>query len=225
MLVSVLAIVAATRAPFRTEAEDAAVRVVVDHVAGAEVAELAMMTPGIDAVELSIDGELRKSQDVGADGDHSIGFMDFTISPGPHGIEVILVDASGARQSLFSDDVVLDARERLVITATDVPPDPSRDDGRRVFNSRSAGCQICHSVEEGQDGVGPTLYGVADRAGSTVEGLSTRQYLRQSILLPDQHIVDGWPSGQMLPIYRERLTEEDLDALLTYLETLTAEVG
>lgn len=225
VLLSLLVVVAATRTPFRTESEDAAIRVVVDHLWGAEVVELGISSPEIDAVALVIDGQRRDTQSIGGADDHSIGFTDWSISPGPHRIDVRLVDSSGDRQVLFSDDVALDARERLIITATDVPPDPSREDGRRVFNSRSAGCAVCHSVQEGRDGVGPSLYGLADRAGSTVQGLSTEQYVRQSILLPDQHIVDGWPSGQMLPIYRERLAEENLNALITYLKTLTAETG
>ena len=54
-------------------------------------------------------------------------------------------------------------------------------------------------------------------------GLDAENYLRQSILLPDQYVVDGWPAGQMSPFYRDTLSEEDLHALIEYLLTLEGE--
>lgn len=95
--------------------------------------------------------------------------------------------------------------------------------GREVFTSRAAGCTVCHSVLEGDDGVGPSLHGVASVAAERIPGVDAEFYLRQSVLLPYQYVVDGWPAGQMLPIYRERLTEQELDALIAYLLTLSAE--
>ena len=56
-----------------------------------------------------------------------------------------------------------------------------------------------------------------------MEGLSAELYLRQSILLPDQYIVEGWPAGQMLPIYLDRLSEREVEALVAYLMSLTEE--
>ncbi len=114
-------------------------------------------------------------------------------------------------------------RTRTLVRLVDVPPEPGVDEGRRVFRSRAAGCDVCHSVDPGDDGVGPSLAGVATVAGDRVPGLDAEGYLRQSILLPDQYIVDGWPAGQMLPIYRESLSEEELDALVTYLLSLEEE--
>ena len=53
--------------------------------------------------------------------------------------------------------------------------------------------------------------------------MTADEYLRQSILDPDAYVVDGFPSGQMLDIYDERLTEADIDALVAYLLTLDQE--
>ena len=50
--------------------------------------------------------------------------------------------------------------------------------------------------------------------------MSAEEYLRQSILDPSAYVVDGFRGDQMLPIYGERLTEEQIDALVTYLMTL-----
>ena len=93
-----------------------------------------------------------------------------------------------------------------------------------MFDSRAAACNVCHSVEPGDDDdVGPSLAGIATFGGDRVEGLNAEQYIRQSILLPDQYVVPGYPPGQMLPIYREQLSAEELDALIAYLLTLEAD--
>ena len=44
--------------------------------------------------------------------------------------------------------------------------DPAK--GERVFGK----CKACHSVEEGQNGAGPTLFGVVDRAKASVAGFN-----------------------------------------------------
>ncbi|MEZ5228339.1 MAG: hypothetical protein R2710_17200 [Acidimicrobiales bacterium] len=55
-------------------------------------------------------------------------------------------------------------------------------------------------------------------AGDRIAGLDANEYLRQSILDPDAYIVEGYRAGQMLPFYNERLSTDDLDALVLYLE-------
>ena len=69
--------------------------------------------------------------------------------------------------------------------------------------------------------MGPSLYGVATRAATRIPGMAAEDYLRESILDPDAFVVDGFPAGQMLPIYEERLSTEEIDALVAFLMTLT----
>lgn len=223
VLLSVVVVVAATRAPFRTDETRAAVRVVVDHAGGAEIVEIGQRSGAAAALEISVDGQERERLALTGDNGHVRAFGDWSIEPGLRQLEVVLVDDTNTKVALFDAAIEVEAQERFVVTATDVPPPPGADQGREVFTSRGAGCSVCHATERGRDGVGPSLYGIADDAGARVEGLTAEQYLRQSILLPDQFVVGGWPDGQMLPIYRERLTEEDLEALLVYLQTLNDE--
>lgn len=223
VLLSVLVVVAATRAPFRTDSSQSDLRVIVDHVDEAQLQETGSDLGDVDSVVVAVDGITLETRDLFDRGRRSIGFEDWELHAGSRDVKVTLLAGDGTRSVLFDDTVQVEAGERLVVTATDVPPDPGSADGRNVFNSRAAGCGVCHSTRMGRDGVGPSLFGVADVAASRVEGLSAEQYFRQSILLPDQHIVDGWPSGQMLPIYRDRLTERELESLLVFLTTLTAE--
>ena len=83
-----------------------------------------------------------------------------------------------------------------------------------------AGCVTCHSLEPDTVIVGPSMAGIAGRAGSTVSGLSAEEYLRQSILEPEAHLVDGFDSGLMPAALADELSEEQVDNLVAYLLTL-----
>jgi cytochrome c oxidase subunit 2 len=89
--------------------------------------------------------------------------------------------------------------------------------GRRLFSQY--GCNACHTLTDaGAHGtVGPSLDGIGERAASAIQGLEARAYIEQSILEPDAHVVEGFPSGVMPPNFGERLTAEDLQALVDYL--------
>ena len=63
----------------------------------------------------------------------------------------------------------------------------------------------------------------AIRAETRVPGLTAEEYLYESIVDPDAYVVDGFRAGQMLPIYEDRLSPDQIDALVTYLLTLTDE--
>lgn len=79
------------------------------------------------------------------------------------------------------------------------------------------GCITCHSLEAGKTLVGPSVAGIASRAGSTVSGQSAEQYLRQSIVEPDAYVVKGFAKG-LMP--KPTLTEQQIGDLIAYLLTL-----
>ena len=223
VLLSVVATGFATRAPFAGASEVSGVRVVLEHEAGRPIENTGEVFGVVNQLELVIDGEEQprgaKGGAVVQQGQFSRGVLDWEIPPGSAEVELLVVGEAGI-QVVLAESVTFVAGERLMIVVRDVPVSPGARKGEEVFNSRAAGCTVCHSIEPGDDGVGPSLAGVATRAVERVEGLDAEQYLRQSILLPDQYIVDGFRSGQMLPIYREALSEAELEGLLAYLLTL-----
>lgn len=79
------------------------------------------------------------------------------------------------------------------------------------------GCITCHSLEAGKTLVGPSMAGIASRAGSTVAGQSAEQYLRQSITEPDAHVAKGFAKG-LMP--KPTLTEQQISDLVAYMLTL-----
>jgi nitric oxide reductase subunit C len=79
------------------------------------------------------------------------------------------------------------------------------------------GCITCHSLEAGKTLVGPSLAGIASRAGSTVSGQSAEQYLRQSITEPDAFVAKGFQKG-LMP--KPTLTDKQANDIIAYLQTL-----
>jgi cytochrome c2 len=82
-------------------------------------------------------------------------------------------------------------------------------------------CLTCHRIVSGQVGfsIGPNLAGIAEHAGAQMLGLTTEEYLRQSIVEPRCYIVSGY-RDIMCPDYSTHLTERDVQDLIAYLFTL-----
>jgi cytochrome c len=79
------------------------------------------------------------------------------------------------------------------------------------------GCITCHSLEAGKTLVGPSMAGIAGRAGSAVSGQSAEQYLKQSLAEPDAHLVKGFAKG-LMP--KPTLTDKQVSDLVAYMLTL-----
>jgi mono/diheme cytochrome c family protein len=96
--------------------------------------------------------------------------------------------------------------------------------GKKLFASAvigtQAGCITCHSLTPDETIVGPSMAGIASRAGSTVSGLSAEEYMRESILTPDAHLVETFPAGTMPQVWGDELSAEQLDQIVAYLLTL-----
>lgn len=94
--------------------------------------------------------------------------------------------------------------------------------GEKVFKQAvigaQAGCVTCHSLD-GSKLVGPSMKGIATRAGSEVSGLAAEAYIKQSILEPNAHVVKDFPQGVMQS-YQKDLKEQELNDVIAYLLTL-----
>lgn len=90
-----------------------------------------------------------------------------------------------------------------------------------VIGPNSApGCITCHSLDEGVVIVGPSHAGLAARAGTYIAGTSAEDYLRQSILEPNAHLVEGFGADIMYQNYATDLTEDQINDLVAYMLTL-----
>jgi mono/diheme cytochrome c family protein len=107
--------------------------------------------------------------------------------------------------------------------ATLVVPTPERGSsaaqvarGAQLFNA--AGCTGCHAAPgSGNVATGPNLAGIATNAPSRVPSYSAEEYLRESFLIPNAFIVEGYEPGLGCGGV---LSYEQLDDLVSYLLTL-----
>lgn len=100
--------------------------------------------------------------------------------------------------------------------------DPER--GRVIFSAgqeQAPPCSGCHATTNAGRGfaLGPSLWGVADRAGTRKEGMSAEAYLTESILQPRVYVVPGF-RDMMYPNFADVLSATDVADIVAYLMTL-----
>ena len=113
----------------------------------------------------------------------------------------------------------------LVVTACGGDPAAEGEfDGEELFSASvlagNAGCITCHSLQPDRVLVGPSMAGIATRAGDREPGVTAADYIRKSILSPAAYVVDGFAEGQMLDVWADSLSPAQVDALVDYLLTL-----
>ena len=90
--------------------------------------------------------------------------------------------------------------------------------GKYLFSNAPAICSTCHSLQPDVVIVGPSLSGVANRAGSRVAGLTAEEYIRTSIVHPSEFIVPGF-QDVMQKNFGDVLTSDQINDLIAYLMT------
>lgn len=81
-------------------------------------------------------------------------------------------------------------------------------------------CETCHFVDQETRKIGPGLLNISVRAGNRVEGQSAEEYLKNSILHPNDFVVTDYVENLMPQTYADLLTPEEIDALVAYLMSL-----
>ncbi len=101
------------------------------------------------------------------------------------------------------------------------PPELSAAGERGEQVAKENGCTACHTADGGKS-TGPTW---KDLAGSEVEldggetVVADDEYLRTAILDPKSQVVAGYPN--IMPVYENQLSDEELDDLIAYLRDLS----
>ena len=80
-----------------------------------------------------------------------------------------------------------------------------------------AGCSSCHSLEPGVTLVGPSMAQIGTAAETRVPDQSAAEYLRLSIVAPDDFVVAGFAENLMPATYGNELTEEEISNLVSFL--------
>lgn len=115
---------------------------------------------------------------------------------------------------------VVDAVGTDVTTALPVG-DATRGD--TLFHGKGDGgkfpCSACHSLTAGQTLVGPSLAGIAARGATTLAGYSAEQYVHESVVQPNAHVVEGFSSGIMPQTFGAQMTKQELADIIAFLMT------
>lgn len=121
---------------------------------------------------------------------------------------------------------------------TAVPLTPEQEAGKAVYEK--AGCTACHAIRGvgNQGAVGPNLSKIGADSDKIVTGddyktkvkdqpavTTGEEYIRQSILHPNSYIYPDCPAGPcpagvMPAIYEQQLKPDELNNLVSYLNTL-----
>jgi cytochrome c oxidase subunit 2 len=83
-------------------------------------------------------------------------------------------------------------------------------------------CGSCHSVD-GSAVVGPTFLKLYGRKGEFDDGqqyVADENYIKESILNPQAHVVKGYPHPSPMPAFEGRLSDEDISNIIAYLKSL-----
>jgi cytochrome c oxidase subunit 2 len=122
----------------------------------------------------------------------------------------------GAGHAVMTSEVVVESRsdyEAWLAARAGMANEPTQ-----IF--ADFGCGGCHTLSTvGATGiVGPSLDGIGTTAATRVSGLAARDYLEESIVQPDAFIVPGFQPGLMPKDFGSRMTPEQLQALVEFLE-------
>jgi cytochrome c553 len=82
------------------------------------------------------------------------------------------------------------------------------------------GCITCHSLDKDVTLVGPTHAGIGTAAASRVAGMSAEEFLRQSIIEPDEEVTENFSPGVMYQNYGSELSEQEIADLVAFLTSL-----
>jgi cytochrome c oxidase subunit II len=95
---------------------------------------------------------------------------------------------------------------------------PAADLGAKLYEAK--GCNACHTLD-GSAKIGPSFKGLYGREAKFVDGQGYKAddtYIRQSILEPQAHVVQGYPP--VMPSFQGQLNDKQIAALIEYMKTL-----
>lgn len=87
--------------------------------------------------------------------------------------------------------------------------------GGEVFGKLCLSCHALSGLPGGKDG--PTLAGIAVAAAGRIPGLSATEYIRQSVLLPEALVVEGYAEQTDAQSCGALLSEVQLEAVIAFL--------
>lgn len=93
------------------------------------------------------------------------------------------------------------------------------DQGQKIYTKN--GCVQCHSLD-GTKNTGPSWKDLWGRSATFTDGTAYKAddaYIRESILRPDAHIVNGYSNA--MPSYAGQLKDDDIEAVIRFMKSIS----
>lgn len=119
-------------------------------------------------------------------------------------------------------------REAAASALPALPAEVTADLSGEMYTSLEANqCLGCHAVgDRGNAAVGPSLNGLAARIDTYGLGQSAEAYIYEALVDPSTYLPAACPTGQcadVMPSYADRLSDDELNALVAFLLNLPGE--
>jgi cytochrome c2/predicted small lipoprotein YifL len=92
----------------------------------------------------------------------------------------------------------------------------------QMYPETGFACVTCHHVAVPENLIGPSLLGIPDTAATRVEGLSAERYLYESIVHPNDYLVEGFVANVMPQTWGDVMSDTEIYDIIAYLLTLEA---
>lgn len=148
-----------------------------------------------------------------------VGFVVFLVLSFVFLQRPVVLEAAGAEPAKPAQAALPSKGDFEKIVAELPPGDATK--GAPLFTS--LGCVGCHSPEKDKRLVGPSFYGVYTRAASRTPPESAKAYLYQSIVAPNDHVVETFQPNLMPAIFATQLNPQQMADLLAWIEATHSE--
>lgn len=111
--------------------------------------------------------------------------------------------------------------DKWLIDESEIGLLPIAQRGAKYFQTRA--CASCHNVDNPAAKIGPSLYQRWGKEAHLADGTTAtfdENYVRQSMMLPQEDIAKGFPSPSPMPSYQGQLSESELAAIVEYIKGL-----
>jgi cytochrome c oxidase subunit II len=100
-------------------------------------------------------------------------------------------------------------------------PEETKLDALKTKVSAVNACSACHNITGAPGGVGPTWKGLYGRKGKFQDGTeyeATDEYIKESILEPQKHIVEGYVGA--MPAYAGQISDDEIKQIVEFLKEI-----
>jgi mono/diheme cytochrome c family protein len=129
--------------------------------------------------------------------------------------EATTAPTTGATTAPTTEATAAPTTEATTAPTAEAAATPAGDPaaGEQLF---ATNCSFCHGA---QNGTGPALTGMGERAATRIPGMSAADYIHQSIVDPSAYVVSGFSDNIMPKNFGDKFSAQEISDLVAYILT------